>query len=384
MIWHVVELNTGFVQIAANGWLENPSLERALDVDPGLLDSLKTTEGVTAVAPRILGHALISHEENSRFVSVLSVDAANETKITGIHKRMIEGSYLDAESNAAQGIIGYRLAMHLGIKPGDTAYLVASQFDGSMGATGIEITGIFKAVDVELDMSRIIINLNTGKELFAPDDPENNIARYTSIALGAENYRKAETLYETLSERYPLPALAEGEDRENSANYSPVALNWDDLNPGVVQMVLFDEIQNDLFYSFLVIIIAFGVLNNVQMSIHERTRELGILLAVGTKSSELHKMVIYETLILLIPSLAIGNLFGIAICYYWYLNPIVLGGGMGEMYMEMGYEPILRPILDYFELWISILSIFIPSILFALLASRKIFKLNPVQIIGTM
>ncbi|MDH5655589.1 MAG: FtsX-like permease family protein [Spirochaetia bacterium] len=384
MIWHVVELNTGFIQIAANGWLENPVIERAMDTTPELIQELKNMEKIHAVAPRIAGHGLISYRENSRFISVLGIDALQEKKITTIHKRITEGSYLNPESDKHQGIIGYKLARHLGVSPGDTVYIIGSQFDGSMRVLSVEISGIYKAVDVELDMSRIIINLQAARQLFSPDDPESQIKRYTSIALGVEHYRDAEDVYGRLSEKFPIPELEKDEDRENSENYDPVALFWEDLNPGIVQMVILDEIQNDLFYGFLLIIIAFGVLNNVQMSIHERNRELGILLALGTRPRDLVAMILLETLIIMIPSLIIGNAVGTGICYYWYLNPIVLGGDFGQMYIDMGFEPILRPILDTFQLWVSILSIFVPSMTLALIASRRVFKLNPVQIIGTL
>lgn len=387
MIWHTVGLDSGFVQIAANGWLENPVIQRALDVDESLLQKLEVP-GVTVVSPRIKGHALASSGEISRFISVLAADPQKEKQITTLSTKMIRGDYLsgqnDGNADYYEGIIGYKLANHLELDVGDTLYLIGSQFDGSMGAIPVRIKGVFRAVDPELDTSRVMINLEGGRRLFAPGNPDEGIVRYTSIALGVDDYKKAAGVIRNLTSIFPDPELAEGEEREESNNYDPVVLDWKEMNPGIIQMMLLDEIQNDFFYSFLVMILAFGMLNNVQMSIHERVRELGILLALGTRPGSLHLMILSEVVMILLPSLAIGTGLGMGLAYYFQLNPIVFSGSIGEMYEDMGMITTLRPIVVPGEILIAIASLLIPSMLLALMAARRIFKLKPVEIIATL
>jgi ABC-type lipoprotein release transport system permease subunit len=383
MILHVVGLTTGYVQIAANGWLENPIIERALDVDDELLSSLRV-QGVTQISPRIFGYALISRGENSRFISVLAAEPELEKKITVVHEKIIEGNYFADPDGQYDAIIGYRLARHLGAGIGDEVYLVGSQFDGSVGAVKIRIGGIYRATETTMDNSHIIIRTQAGRELFAPDSPGEGIIRYTSIALAITDYRTAERVHERLLQKYPIPELPPGEEREESSNFDPVALSWEDLNPGVVQMVILDEVQNDFIWAFLVIIVAFGVLNNVQMSIHERLREFGVLLAIGTRPGQIHRMLMYEVLIVLIPSLIIGVAGGMGLGYYFNVNPIEFSGEYGEIYEEFGFVPKFRSIVDAGEIWIAVIGITLPSMLLALLAARRIFKLKPVEIINTI
>jgi len=383
MIWHVVSLSSGFIQVAANGWHESRSIERALDVDETLLKSLRV-EGVTAVSPRIFSHALISHGENSRFISVLAADPELEKNITVIHEKIKQGVDLSRTDDPYAAMIGYKLAKNLDLKLGDSAYLIGSQFDGSMGAIKINIAGIYKSINTELDISHVIIKPGAGRELFAPGSPSEGVIRYTSVALGVKDYRVADRVYRALVAKYPFPELEKGEAREESLNYGPVVLNWKDMNPGIIQAVLIDEIQNDFFWVFLLIVLAFGVLNNVQMSIHERVKEFGVLLAVGTNPRSLYAMVLYEVLIVLLPALFIGTLGGMGVGYYFNVNPIVFTGNFEQAYEELGFVPVIRSIVDPVEIWIAVLAVFVPCILFALFAIRRIFRLNPVEIIGTI
>ena len=91
-IWHVVGVDSGYIQVAANGWLENKTLDRALNVNPGLLKSLRV-KGTNEISPRIFGYALASHKEHSRFITVLAADPEKERKITTLHKRIVKGKF---------------------------------------------------------------------------------------------------------------------------------------------------------------------------------------------------------------------------------------------------------------------------------------------------
>ncbi|MCB1189249.1 MAG: ABC transporter permease [Leptospiraceae bacterium] len=383
MIWHVVKLTTGYVQIAANGWLENKPLERALDVPDELLKSLQI-EGVREISPRIYSHALMSYGESSKFVSVMAFDFEKEKRVTVLHEKMIEGEYHSQNSDEYEytGIIGYKLAKNLGVKLGTKVYLIGSQFDGSVGAIPVVITGIFKAVETELDTTRICISLQAGRKLFAPDSMETGVRRYTSVALGVKDYREAEKVYNTLLQKFPLPKPEEGESREDSDNFSPIVHNWEDLNMGLMQFIFLDQMQGEMMVVFLILILAFGVLNNVQMSIQERIREFGTLLAIGTKPFSILKMVFYELLILMIPGLMVGMLGGVAIGCYLDKNPIVLEGESAQLYADLGFQPVFKTIVDPTELWIAVLSLLVPSVVFTLIACKRIFRLNPIEVIN--
>ena len=283
-----------------------------------------------------------------------------------------------------EAVVGHRLAINLGIDLNSQVALVGSQFDGSIGAIIVKIVGIYNSSNVELDSSRIYIPLRAGREFYSPDAPEKGIVRFTSIALGIKDYRVAENVLENLRKKFPTPKMEPNTKREDSDNYDPVIINWTELNPGIVQWTTLDQISGELWASFLILIMAFGVLNNVQTSIHERTREFGILLAIGTPPRSLFIMIIYEVIMTLLPGIFIGSLLGMGAGYYFEANPIVLTGDNAKSFVDMGVVPVMTALVDSSQLIIAVLSLGLPSIILTFFAARRIYRMNPVDIINTL
>ena len=386
MVWSIAGISSGYVQVAANGWLEKRDPGRALDVSPELLKSLKIP-GVTHVTPRIQGYALASHKKDSRFISVVAVQAETEQKIVTLHERIVRGRFLQSAGAPGEiqheAILGVTLAERLGATTGSELALVSSQFDGSVGAILVRVVGIYKTQAAELDGGHIFVNLESGRTLFAPDSPEQGIIRYTSLLLGVTNIRDARKVYGALSEIYPPPVMPEGVAREESENYKPVVHDWEALNPALVQITVLDQIGNEIFIGILILVMAFGVLSNVQASIQERAREIGIMSALGTRNRTLVLTLFYESLLTLLPGLFLGSLIGAGIAYYFQINPIIITGEYGQAFTDFGFEPKITAVVDPGELWVGILSLLLPSLLFTLIATRRILKLDPARIISS-
>ncbi|RME92960.1 MAG: FtsX-like permease family protein, partial [Candidatus Hydrogenedentota bacterium] len=122
-------------------------------------------------------------------------------------------------------------------------------------------------------------------------------------------------------------------------------------------------------------------LNTVQMSIYERKREFGILMALGTKASYLMKIVFLETLFLMGIGMVIGLAFGGSLGFYFEKNPIVLSGEAAKGMMQMGFSPIIPAIVDFREMLIAILTLSIPAIVFVTFSIRKIAHFHPAEVI---
>ncbi|MCB1164839.1 MAG: ABC transporter permease [Leptospiraceae bacterium] len=391
IIDEVVELTTGYLQVSAYGWIESRrNLNRALDYTAELEKELEHPD-VTVISPRIESGALAASGDHSAFVHVQGADPTREKMVTKVFERIKKGDYLAEDYRAKEGkegveihqiVVGQRLADNLEADVGSEISLVGSRFDGSTGAVIARIVGIVKTGNPELDGNYVWTDLQTSRELFSPGNPEQGIVRYTSIALGAKNALVAKRIYDDLSERFPRPQTELSP--ENSRNYDPVVLYWDDLNQDLVQYLVLDQLGNEVTLAFLIIIMASGVLTTVEMSLHERKREFGILMAIGTRGSQLIRVVLLEVILLLFWGMLPGILIGVGVGYYFQFNPIVLGGEFSEAVQEMGGVSTLRAIVDFQETYIAILSLAIPSLVLSYLAIRRIPKLKPVEVINTL
>jgi ABC-type lipoprotein release transport system permease subunit len=380
LVAQAVQLDSGFVEVAAYGWRERPSLERAIEVKPEFLDTL-VVEGVFAVSPRIRGGALLNHGEETRFVSILAADPEMEKRITTVQERLQTGTPPRDTPGKRGAMLGYRLARSLGLNPGDQFYLVSSQFDGSIGAIPVVLSGIYDAKDSRLDSSRVYITLKSGRDLFGTE-MEGGVNFYSTIALGVESYLSAERIKKRLQTMYPTPFDESGLRPEESEIFDPVILDWKELNPAVMEMVSLGETKMDIYMIFFIISISFGVLNTVQMSIQERLREFGIMIAIGTRSRDLLKMIAYEIALLIIPGVLIGMMLGAATASYYHHNPIELTGGLGDVYRMMGIVPVIRPIVEFGELGLTAIALIVPAFLVSLFSAKRVMRLDPVQVIN--
>ncbi len=391
MIDLAVRHSTGYLQIAAYGFNESKALDRALDFTEDIPEKIRQA-GITHWSPRIESGALITHKSSTKFITVTAVDPEREPGITDIQDIMREGEYLNpavkklTEQPSEKSplryevIMGYKLAQSLDAEIGSEISLVGSQFDGSVGAILGKVTGIYRANHNTLDNSHIFINLEAGNELFAPNDPEQGIIRFTNIVLHADDVRQSERLLEHLKELFPRPETEE--PPEESQVYLPVALGWAETNKDLVEYITLDNIGNETTYVFLILIMAFGVLATVEMSIHERHREFGIMMALGTQTWWIMRMVMLEVLLLMALGLMIGLAGGLGLGFYFYYNPIELTGDMAESIVEMGAVPLMRTLVDPGEIWIALVSLSVPSLVLSFFATGQIRKLKPLEVIN--
>lgn len=384
-LWNTVSLHSGYIQIAANGSLDNPGLERAMEVSSKLLEAIQKTRGVKNISLRIESFALASFGENTRFIKVMGADPKTEKHITTLSNKIKQGRmfregefHIDKQGRKIyRAVPGNLVANSLNLKVGDVFSLVTSEFDGSIGAVLVKVSGIYKAGENQLDAYSLRISLGAAKELFGT--VREGKEYYTSIAIEPGDRNRVPELTERLKEKFPLPKLKKGEDRAHSENFNPVAYGWRELVPGVIQLIDLDQVGTEVSLFFIIFIMSFGVLNVVQMAIHERRREFGVLKALGTSPGRLYGTFLLEILFLMLPAFALGALLGVFAGNYMEHNPVLITGEDAKIFLEMGFVPVIRSKVALSEMWIGLVSIFVPVALFTVIAAHRIFRLVPVQ-----
>ena len=384
MIASAVQVDSGFLEVAAYGSRERPGLERSLEIKPGLLEALRVSE-VSGLSPRIRSGALLNVGDRSRFVSVLAADFEKERTLTTLHRTVITGRLPKRIATPAEALAGFRLARALDLKVGDPFFLVTGQLDGSVGALALRLSGIVRTKQTHLDASRIFLSDVAGRELFGTELSHPRRVFATSVAVGVPDFLAARRVAARLRERLPTPPAERNVRPEESRNFSPVVHEWQDLNPAMLELVNISNRKMSIFLVFFVISISFGVLNTVQMSIQERLREFGVLLAIGVKPRGLLRLILIETALLVVPAVVLGIAVSSLLAFYLEANPIQLTGtSMGRIYENMGLPPRWKPLVEFSEQWRMALSMSLPALLAGALAARRLFRLNPVETINVM
>ena len=270
------------------------------------------------------------------------------------------GRYLSAAS-AQEAVLGASLAKNLQIKVGDELTLLGSALDGSVAATIVPVVGIFESGMRDLDRVLVEMPLRTFQDVFGMGQGAH------AIALLAPDIKQ-------------LPLLQREVDRQLPAASRLVALDWERLIPGLKQLIQADWTTAWFTYIALIVVVTFSILNTFIMSVLERTREFGIMLALGATPLRIGTLVFIETALLaligLLIGLGIGILIAATLSKYGFTYP-----GLEELMGQYGLPGIIYPKLSATSILLGPAVILVFILLAALYPALRIRKLQPVEAI---
>jgi len=151
--------------------------------------------------------------------------------------------------------------------------------------------------------------------------------------------------------------------------------------PELVQFIVMDDFSAYIFDFVLFMIVAFGIYNTIQMSVFERTREIGIMLSIGTSPGQVRSLIVYESFIITVIGLIPGMLIGSLLSIYFQHNPIDYSAYAKEITV-WGVTTTLFPArLTALNLSVTCTLICISSLIFSFFPALRASRLNPVKAI---
>jgi len=358
MIKGSVSIYEGLIQVQKKGYLDEPKIRNSIDNIQSLAKHLRKATTIDSITARANGFALVSSEKRSYGTLIVGVEPDYEKLVSIIPGTTKEGHYLTSDS-ANEIIIGKSLAKNLQITVGDELTLMGSGRDGSIAATILPVTGIYESGSKELDRNLIQMPIKTFQDTFSMGSGGHAIVFYHDDV--KNDFIFKQQLKQIISDNNQL-----------------VTLSWDELQPGVKQMIELDYSSGWFMYLVLVAVITFSILNTFLMSVLERTREFGIMLALGYKPYNIGKLVMLEAFLLTLFALTLGTLIGLSINMYFYYNGLTFEG-MEEIASMYNMPSTLYPQISFESILIGPFVIFISTLLSALYPAMKIRKLQPVE-----
>jgi ABC-type lipoprotein release transport system permease subunit len=313
----------GYAQIQPRGYADDPTLERALPDPAGLARAALSIEGVTAAAPRVNGFAVLAHGERSYGAAVIGVDPAQEPRISAIAHLVREGRYLSPKDTDA-AVLGDVLAKNLAVPVGGRVTVLGAGQDGSVSADVLTVVGLYHSGVPELDRSILEMPLARAQETFDMQ------GQASTIALGGPTLARVDAA---------LPQLSTAARKQGVA-----VRDWAQMEPALSDGITLKYATASAFYATLVVVVAFIILNTLLMSVLERTREFGMLLAVGMRPGLIGAMVWMELLALALTGCAIGIAIGGGLTL-WLQHTGVSFSGLKDVLSQFGMPDRLYPVL---------------------------------------
>ena len=223
------------------------------------------------------------------------------------------------------------------------------------------VRGLFKTGGVELDGMTGLVTLKAAQELIERDDVAHQVALHIDDpAESPAAWAKAEGL-----------VAADGRD----------VLEWPDALPSLVTFIDIDRVSGDVMMAVMGLIVAMGVLNTVLMSVLERTKEFGVLMAIGMQPRRLGALILVESALLGILGSLLGTIGGALLTAYLVAYGIDYSSMMGEtMEMEgLVLSTLMHGAWDFDRMGAYVVGTVIVTILAGVWPAWHLTRLEPVD-----
>jgi ABC-type lipoprotein release transport system permease subunit len=297
LLGKVLSLSGGDLQVFSSTYSED---KRLADVIRSEIPAMPDVLGPDSVrTDRIRLPGLVAAAEESFPIYLNGIDPENEPKVTRIREFLTKGEFLapDRAGDCADRpiYIGERLAKLLRVGVGDKIVFLGQAADGTLGNELLRVKGLFDSKGGEFDKVYAFTTLACTKKIGV-------LGGVHETAYKLRDASRIEWIEESANRRLP-PDL--------------VAIGWKRANPMIAQVIHFNDGIVGLLTAVLVSIVIFGTVNTLLMSVHERSKEFGVMLALGMQPRQLMITIVVEAFLLSIVGLAIGLVVGgIAVAYH--------------------------------------------------------------------
>lgn len=362
MITTSATMGFGNLTLEPTGYNETPTPDKRLRDAEAAREHIQGLPGVTSAIVRITGQAMFASAAKSVGGTFIGIDPAQESPGRNIFLRsMAEGSVFKGPGGPG-AVVGAKMAEHLNLRIGKKLIFTSTDIHDGIVSEIVRVTGIFRTGVSEVDGYVVLLPIDTVRATLHYGPQEASI-----VSIFIDDYRKAGPMRATIAAAVGNP------DRS--------VLTWDETQPDMAGLVNLDRRMHFLLQFLVALLIAAGILNTILMGVMERTREFGIMMAVGLSPGALFRLVLVESFWIGL----VGIFAGIVITTPWFLYMSRTGIDIRGL-IEGGYSAggvVMEPIIKfrlYTESVIAILlEIFALSLIAGLYPAFKAGRIPPVE-----
>jgi ABC-type lipoprotein release transport system permease subunit len=347
------------IQVHNPEFLKNYESQYSIPHADSIAGIISKMPGVKAVCGRARITGMAASPNSVTGVQIVGVDPLQEKKVSNLYTTILDtnGGYFTG-NRKNQIVIGRKLADKLKVRLRSKIVLRFQNIDGDLTEAAFSVNGIFQTSNTVFDETNVFVK-KSDLDLLTGGD--NGIQE---IAIMLDNIEKIPVAEAALKAKFPFLDIQ----------------NWMEIRPDMGMVTSAIAIEVYIILGIILFALAFGIVNTMLMIVFERTRELGMLMAVGMSKSRVFRMIMLETIFLTVIGGIIGMVLSTALVGFFHQRGIDLSSvskGLGAY----GFDPKIYPFIKR-DLYINLtLMIFCTAILAAIMPARKALKLKPVEAI---
>lgn len=319
-----------------------------------LANDIRQLDHVKGVSNRIIIQSMASSAETAAGVMILGIDPDQEKQVTNLSTKIIDGAYFEGiKKNPV--VIGKKLADKLNVKVRSKIVITAQDLDNNIMSGAFRVAGIFNTNNNIYDESRIFVRYSDIQNLtLFPEGAGHEIA----ISLDDNEFLD------------PVQA------RIMEMGTGLEVLNWKELSPEMSYMTESMDLYMYIFIVIILLALLFGIINTMLMVVMERTKEIGMLMAIGMNKARIFKMIVLESILLSLVGGLLGIFIGVFVAKIRANHPIDLSTWAAG-YEALGYDAFVYLDLQP-DLLINVtIMVILTGIVAALYPAYKALKNDP-------
>jgi putative ABC transport system permease protein len=359
MSGNVIKLISGHITITTKEYERRERLiplSESIELSEDFYESLPEEE-IELISPRIKFGVLLGEDELSIPALGYAIDPEKERGIAGLQKRLVKGTYLKSGERVA--ILGSGLAERLNMSVGDTMTVITRTAYDSPTGMNFEIKGIFQTGIGGFDRSIFYIPLDVGQHLLDLEgrateviilinEPGNAIQAAHSISLGND--------------------------------YSVVPYQYN----AILRYVNMAEVIYSVFYLVVLLVACSAIANTMLMIVFERTKEIGMMKALGLNNLSIVGLLTIEAGIIGVVGSSLGTACGTLLSYWLKYEGIDISMVSSTTSADMPFGPIIYLAPTPFIVATAFVMGLMITIIVALLPISRAIKINPAKALKTV
>ncbi len=424
----IIYIEESHVQIHNPDYLFNEELQFTIKEFEKVVHIIDTAKGVVAWSPRVKMYVMAQSDWAASGFALKGIDVEKEKKVSEIHKNIIEGSFLEGEYKIPSIVIGSKAAENLKLlnyqvtsgkldsidhelftdevinklqNIGEKRYRKEKDFRSILSQSlsiqeynkyGDKLTEYFSFYRMGIKIKLTIQNKNG--EIEQPVFKVRGIYKTSNTmfdGLTAYVDRKILNQYTGLNSKevHEIAILSTDNETgtelgERLSSYFPESnvMSWRKLSPEVAMYTDFINLIGFIYIGIILLALAFGIINTMLMSVLERVKELGMLMAIGMNKKRVFSMIMLESVFLTLSGAVAGLIVSAIVVKITNRTGINLSF-WAEGLEAIGYSAIVYPVVTVLDYIGVILLVILTGIISSIWPARKALKLNPAEALRT-
>lgn len=348
----------GHIEIYARGFRPRRDVGSVMTDLPPEGQGLALPPGAQ-IGTRVLARGLATSARGNEPVQVLGVDWPRE-ELLSAHLRQLTAGALPAASDERGVLVGEQLARRLALKVGSKLRLMVQRADADMGADLYRVRGIFHSIAPAIGQRQVYVSQAAARGLLGLG---HNTSHQVVIQL--DDPRAAELVA-------PRLQAALGQRFE--------VLTWGELLPVLKRM---EALTNNVVFAlafFVYLLVGLGVLNTMLMSVLERTREFGVLLALGTRPARVIEVVLAESFWMATLAVGFGALLGGLLTWHFsHAGMQIIGSGESFQMEGAIISSLVKTRFSPAEIGKAAAFVYLMALVVGLYPASRITRLQPAE-----